>query len=370
VFHPPDDSNFSNDLESSNLQSANRVVVVDPNWNPAWDLQAIDRAFRIGQKRDVEVFRLVSAGTIEEIVYARQIYKQQQAKLVYEGKAQRRYFDGVQNRKDKKGELFGLENMFTYSGDRVVLRDIISKTEIAEAKAGLNIFDLDVEDQSLATDEAGFSGKGLRDTKLDAISGLAKEIVAGSIAEGDKQQGAKKPKNKGNSIEWILAKAGVKYTHDNSEVLETSKIESRLSRRAMQHGTDMDTPVFGDANLSLGSLRVQVSGARNVTLDYRFKPSEEVRKRQFCTMARHFGYSSTVDFAVHVESLSLAQRKDLLDRFYTHRRATVVLPDLSRLPINSTGTSTSRIPSKQIKAEAKLEIVEPKPEWIETEDEL
>ena len=39
-----------------------RVVIVDPSWNPAHDLQAQDRAFRIGQRRDVGVYRLVSTG--------------------------------------------------------------------------------------------------------------------------------------------------------------------------------------------------------------------------------------------------------------------------------------------------------------------
>jgi len=37
-------------------------VIVDPSWNPAHDLQAQDRAFRIGQRRDVGVYRLVSTG--------------------------------------------------------------------------------------------------------------------------------------------------------------------------------------------------------------------------------------------------------------------------------------------------------------------
>ena len=41
---------------------AYRVVIVDPSWNPAHDLQAQDRAFRIGQQRDVGVYRLVSTG--------------------------------------------------------------------------------------------------------------------------------------------------------------------------------------------------------------------------------------------------------------------------------------------------------------------
>ena len=94
-----------------NITSANKVVVVDPNWNPSHDLQAQDRAYRIGQTRDVEVFRLISAGTIEEIVYARQIYKQQQANIGYNASSERRYFQGVQERTDMKGEIFGLSNL-------------------------------------------------------------------------------------------------------------------------------------------------------------------------------------------------------------------------------------------------------------------
>ncbi|KAL8690307.1 MAG: hypothetical protein Q9224_004436, partial [Gallowayella concinna] len=100
-----------------NITSANKVVVVDPNWNPAHDLQAQDRAYRIGQVRDVEVFRLVSAGTIEEIVYARQIYKQQQANIGYTASTERRYFKGVQEKKEHKGEIFGLANLFAWKGE-------------------------------------------------------------------------------------------------------------------------------------------------------------------------------------------------------------------------------------------------------------
>ena len=46
---------------------------MDPSWNPSHDLQAQDRAFRIGQRRDVAVYRLVAAGTLEETIYTRQV---------------------------------------------------------------------------------------------------------------------------------------------------------------------------------------------------------------------------------------------------------------------------------------------------------
>jgi SNF2 family DNA or RNA helicase len=49
-----------------NLTAANHVVHVDRWWNPATETQATDRAFRIGQHRDVQVHTLVCLGTLEE----------------------------------------------------------------------------------------------------------------------------------------------------------------------------------------------------------------------------------------------------------------------------------------------------------------
>lgn len=59
-----------------NLTGANRVILFDPDWNPSTDLQARERSYRIGQNRDVVVFRLITSGTIEEKIYHRQIFKQ------------------------------------------------------------------------------------------------------------------------------------------------------------------------------------------------------------------------------------------------------------------------------------------------------
>lgn len=51
-----------------NLTGANRVVIYDPDWNPATDAQARERAWRIGQEKNVTIYRLITAGTIEEKV--------------------------------------------------------------------------------------------------------------------------------------------------------------------------------------------------------------------------------------------------------------------------------------------------------------
>ncbi|MEE1619532.1 DEAD/DEAH box helicase [Brachybacterium sp. J153] len=52
------------------LTAANHVIHLDRWWNPAVENQATDRAFRIGQRRDVTVHKLVSAGTVEERIDA------------------------------------------------------------------------------------------------------------------------------------------------------------------------------------------------------------------------------------------------------------------------------------------------------------
>ena len=72
----------------------------------------MDRAYRYGQTRDVSVYRLLGAGSLEELIYARQVYKQQQMAVGYDASLQTRYFDGVQGDKQRQGELFGLKNIF------------------------------------------------------------------------------------------------------------------------------------------------------------------------------------------------------------------------------------------------------------------
>nr|CAD2127929.1 unnamed protein product [Meloidogyne enterolobii] len=58
-----------------NLIGANRLVMFDPDWNPANDGQAMARVWRDGQKKTCFVYRLLSRGTIEEKIFQRQTHK-------------------------------------------------------------------------------------------------------------------------------------------------------------------------------------------------------------------------------------------------------------------------------------------------------
>ncbi|GMF82957.1 unnamed protein product, partial [[Candida] boidinii] len=75
-----------------NLTGASRVVIYDPDWNPSTDLQARERAWRLGQKRDVTIYRLMIAGSIEEKIYHRQIFKQFLTNKILKDPQQKRFF--------------------------------------------------------------------------------------------------------------------------------------------------------------------------------------------------------------------------------------------------------------------------------------
>eukprot|EP00884_Botryococcus_braunii_P013016 jgi/Botrbrau1/21715/Bobra.43_1s0110.1 len=65
-----------------NLIGANYLVLYDPDWNPAMDLQAMSRIWRDGQRKPCHVFRLLSTGSVEEKIYQRQLMKGDLAKAV------------------------------------------------------------------------------------------------------------------------------------------------------------------------------------------------------------------------------------------------------------------------------------------------
>ena len=58
-----------------NLTGADTVIFMEHDWNPQMDLQAMDRAHRIGQKKTVNVYRLITRNTVEEKIMSLQRFK-------------------------------------------------------------------------------------------------------------------------------------------------------------------------------------------------------------------------------------------------------------------------------------------------------
>lgn len=69
-----------------NLIGANRLVLLDPDWNPAADQQALARVWRDGQKKDCYIYRFICTGSIEEKIFQRQSVKMSLSSCVVDEK--------------------------------------------------------------------------------------------------------------------------------------------------------------------------------------------------------------------------------------------------------------------------------------------
>ena len=69
-----------------NMFGANRVVILDDNFNPMYEEQAVGRAYRLGQTKPVFVYYLTVAGTFEDSIKNQSLFKQQLAKRVVDSK--------------------------------------------------------------------------------------------------------------------------------------------------------------------------------------------------------------------------------------------------------------------------------------------
>ncbi|PQE11414.1 putative SNF2 family ATP-dependent chromatin-remodeling factor snf21 protein [Rutstroemia sp. NJR-2017a BVV2] len=106
-----------------NLQTADTVIIYDSDWNPHQDLQAQDRAHRIGQKNEVRILRLISSNSVEEKILERAKFKlDMDGKVIQAGR-----FDNKSSETDRDAML------------RVML-------ETAEAADGLEQEEMDDEE--------------------------------------------------------------------------------------------------------------------------------------------------------------------------------------------------------------------------------
>lgn len=69
-----------------NMYGANRVIIFDFLFNPMWEEQAVGRAYRLGQKKPVFVYRFLAGGTFEELIFNNAVFKRQLAVRVVDKK--------------------------------------------------------------------------------------------------------------------------------------------------------------------------------------------------------------------------------------------------------------------------------------------
>jgi SWI/SNF-related matrix-associated actin-dependent regulator of chromatin subfamily A member 5 len=159
-----------------NLTTADTVVLFDSDWNPQADLQAMDRAHRIGQTKQVYVYRFVTEGAIEEKILERAAQKLRLDQLVIqEGRAK-------VDKKETKGDLLsmvqhGAEEIFQRKGDSIGAQDdnfideILRKGEARTAELNKKFEGVGVEDLQKFTSDSTYEWNGEDFAKRKQLTG-------------------------------------------------------------------------------------------------------------------------------------------------------------------------------------------------------
>ncbi|KAK8108464.1 DNA repair protein rhp26 [Apiospora sp. TS-2023a] len=185
-----------------NLTGANRVVIFDPDWNPSTDVQARERAWRLGQKKDVTIYRLMLRGTIEEKIYHRQIFKQFLSNKVLKDPKQRTALD-----------LHNLHDLFT-------LGDADEETETGRLFKDSKV-QLDHKNKTSNSEHpGGADGDQAAPAHTDdpqdllGINGVAKleDYQTDPASEPP-------PTEEARIMQGIFAKAGVHSAHQHDEIM-------------------------------------------------------------------------------------------------------------------------------------------------------
>ncbi|XP_051567327.1 DNA repair and recombination protein RAD54-like isoform X2 [Myxocyprinus asiaticus] len=151
-----------------NLIGANRLVMFDPDWNPANDEQAMARVWRDGQKKTCYIYRLLSTGTIEEKILQRQAHKKALSSCVVDEEQDvERHFSLGELR-----ELFSLnEDTMSDTHDRFRCRRCVNGRQVR----------LPPEDYDCTSDLSNWQHcadkRGLRDPVLQASWDAAVSFV-------------------------------------------------------------------------------------------------------------------------------------------------------------------------------------------------
>lgn len=140
-----------------NLIGANRLVLFDPDWNPANDKQAAARVWRDGQKKRVYVYRFLSTGTIEEKVYQRQMSKEGLQKVIQHEQT---------DNSTRQGNLLSTEDLrdlFSFHGDvRSEIHEKMSCTRCQTDASGTENMEEgnenNVDDNACRTDQEDIGG--------------------------------------------------------------------------------------------------------------------------------------------------------------------------------------------------------------------
>ena len=149
-----------------NLHAANRIIILDPSWNPVDDKQACFRVFRYGQTKTVRVYRFIVAHSIEERIYRLAVHKNLAACRIIDDKEVNRHFTEDQLMVLDKFEHETLDTTGDKALDRVIQNFTVSSHDVLFA---------DSDSEKLSDDE-----KNDADNEFNRIQYLSSRTFEGN----------------------------------------------------------------------------------------------------------------------------------------------------------------------------------------------
>lgn len=198
-----------------NLTGADRVIIYDPDWNPSTDVQARERAWRLGQKREVEIYRLMTAGTIEEKIYHRQIFKQFLTNKILKDPKQRQTF-----------QLRDLHDLFTLGESKdgeTETGSIFKGTEVQ--LSGSKKIVQGNEEAGLPT-PPGESEEGKNQESLRNVVGISRQEKYRGREDEDAENsdGEKQSSKDDRMLSSIFARTGVQSALEHDAIINGKKV--------------------------------------------------------------------------------------------------------------------------------------------------
>ena len=198
-----------------NLTGANRVIIYDPDWNPSTDVQARERAWRLGQKREVMIYRLMTAGTIEEKIYHRQLFKQFLINKILKDPKQRQTF-----------QMKDLHDLFTLGG----ADEPATETSTLFKGTEVRFDNMEQPVQPVLSSDANCAIPAITTQSGDSPSTVRNLTGVASVERfyGEEEEERKAASGAANSearvMEGIFARAGVQSALEHDQIVNGKKV--------------------------------------------------------------------------------------------------------------------------------------------------
>ncbi|KAK7204662.1 SNF2 family N-terminal domain-containing protein [Myxozyma melibiosi] len=210
-----------------NLTGANRVIIYDPDWNPSTDVQARERAWRLGQQKKVAIYRLMTSGTIEEKIYHRQIFKQFLTNKILKDPKQRRFF--------KNNDLHDLFSLGDSDADGTETGTLFAGAEVQLNRGELESVEESKKKKKVKETEAikQLTGvAGLEKYRTEEEENKTTEPTSSTAAAPDEE--TPDPSSTGADdgiMESLFARSGVHSALEHDEIMNASRPDAILVER-------------------------------------------------------------------------------------------------------------------------------------------